>query len=204
VHESFELRAEFIYHHEEADSNGAINGSAPGSGTEARVWLFAPPIGDRWRFIGAWERSDAKVTEGLALRYRGGVGLELKQPDLTAVVMGWHNDGSLSQPGADATVAWQPTDHWVFALDGSYFAADTPLRAVLNQITANSAGGSIQYVWHESRSLRFYARWYDFSDGNQRKAGGLMLNQKIVDVPHFDVTLRPELYASENSSNAGP
>jgi len=204
VHDTFELRAEFIYHHEEGDSNGAINGSAPGSGTEARVWLFAPPIDDRWRFIGAWERSDAKVTEGLALRYRGGAGLELRLPDLTGQVMGWHNDGSLSQPSADAAVTWQPTDHWIFALDGSYFAADTPLRAVLNQITANSAGGSVQYVWHESRSLRFYARWYDFSDGNQRKSGGLMFNQKIVDVPHFDVTLRPELYASENSSNAGP
>jgi biofilm PGA synthesis protein PgaA len=204
LHETFELRADFLYHHEESNSNGAIAGSAPGSGTEARVWLFSPPLDDHWRFIGAWERSDAKVTEGTALRYREGAGLELELPDVTATIMGWQNDGSLSQPGADAAVTWQPTDHWVFALDGSYFAADTPLRAVLNQITANSAGGSVRYAWHESRSLRFYARFYDFSDGNRREAAGLMFNQKIVDIPHLDVTLRPELYASENSSNAGP
>lgn len=204
LRESFELRAEFVYHHEDSGANGTVPGSAPGSGTEARVWLFAPPVADRWRFIGAWERSDAKVTEGLALRYRGGAGLELRLPDLTAVVIGWHNDGSLSQPGADAVMTWQPTDHWIFGLDGSYFAGDTPLRAVLNQITANSAGGSIQYAWHESRSLRLSARWYDFSDGNQRRSASLSANQKIIDIPHLDVTLRPELYASENSTNAGP
>jgi biofilm PGA synthesis protein PgaA len=204
VHDSFELQADFTYRHEQDNSNGRVSGSAPGSGTEARVWLFAPPIDDHWRVIAGWERDDAKVTEGLALRYREGAGVELQLADWTASVIGWQNDGSISRQSIDAAVAWQPTDHWSFGLDGSSFAPDTPLRAVLNQITAESVGGSIQYAWNESRSLRFYGRYYDFSDGNQRKSGGLTFDQKIVDIPHLDVTLRPELYASENSSNEGP
>ncbi|MFL6528752.1 MAG: poly-beta-1,6 N-acetyl-D-glucosamine export porin PgaA [Chthoniobacterales bacterium] len=204
AHDDFELRAEFRYHHEEGDSNGTVSGAAPGSGTEAVTRLYSPPIGNIWRFIGAAERYDAHVTEGWALRYRVGAGVELALPDLSVELMGWQNNGDISQPGADAVLAWQPTDHWTFGLDGSYFAIDTPLRAVLHDITANSAGGSVRYIWNESRSLRFNAHWYDFSDGNNRTSAGLNFNQKIVDVPHLDVTLRPELYASENSSNAGP
>jgi biofilm PGA synthesis protein PgaA len=204
AHDSFELQTDFVYRHEYSGPDGIVSGSSPGSGTEARAWLFAPPVDDRWRFFAAWERYDAEVTEGLALRYREGAGVELRLADVTAMVTGWQNDGSISQLGADLAVSWQPTDHWTFSLDGSYFAADTPLRAVLNQITANSAGGAIQYAWHESRSLRFYAHWYDFSDGNERVSGGLTLDQKIVDIPHLDVTLRPEVYASGNSSNQGP
>jgi biofilm PGA synthesis protein PgaA len=204
AHDEFELRAEFRYHHEEGDSNNAINGAAPGSGTEAITRLYSPPVGNIWRFIGASERYDAHVTEGWALRYRVGAGVELALPDLAVEVMGWQNEGDISKPGADAVVAWQPSDHWTFGLDGSYFSIETPLRAVLNQITANSAGGSVRYTWNESRSLQFNGHYYDFSDGNRRSSAGLNFNQKIVDIPHLDVTLRPELYASENSSNTGP
>lgn len=205
AHDSFQLRSEFRYHHEEGDSNGSpVNGSAPGSGTEALMRLYSPPVGNIWRFIGAWERYEAHVTEGWALRYREGVGVELALPDVSGEVMAWQNNGDLSQAGADAFLAWEPSDHWTFTLDGSYYAVDTPLRATLYGITANSAGGSVRYAWNESRALRINARWYDFSDGNRRTSAGLTFNQKIVDIPHLDVTLRPELYASENSSNAGP
>ena len=204
VHDSFELRAEFRARHEEENGTGTVPGSAPGSGNEERVWLFSRPLEKDWRIVAAWERYEANVTEGRALRYREGAGIELRLPDVTLALMGWQNDGALSKPGADAAVTWQPTDQWSFSLDGSYFTGDTPLRAVLNQITANSVGGAVQYAWHESRSLRFYAHRYDFSDGNERTSGGLSFNQKIVDVPHLDITLRPELYASENSSNLGP
>ena len=45
---------------------------------------------------------------------------------------------------------------------------------------------------------------YDFSDGNRRAAAHLNFAQKVVDIPHFDLTLRPEIYASTNTSSDGP
>ena len=45
---------------------------------------------------------------------------------------------------------------------------------------------------------------YDFSDGNRRTPAHLTFEQKVVDIPHLDVTLRPEIYASANSSSEGP
>src|SRR4030095_9033594 len=128
------------------------------------------------RFVGAWEHHEAKVTEGLAQRYREGVGVRLALPDLTIEALGWNNDGALRRPGAATALARQPTDHWTVGAAAAYFAGDTPLRAVLNQITANSVGGGVTYTWHESRSLRVSGQYYDFSDGNRRKSAALTFN----------------------------
>ena len=54
------------------------------------------------------------MTEGRALRYRFGVGVELALPDLTLEAIGWSNQGDISQPGASLAVGWVPTDHWRF------------------------------------------------------------------------------------------
>ena len=101
-------------------------------------------------------------------------------------------------------MAWLPTDHWRFDLGAEYFAGDTPLRAVLNDITANSASFGVTYAWHESRSLAFGVSGYDFSDENQRASARLNFAQKVVDIPHLDVTLRPGIYASTNSRTDVP
>jgi biofilm PGA synthesis protein PgaA len=202
AHDSFELRAEFHYRYEKSGTEASSD--APGPGTEARTRLYTPPVANVLRFIGAWEHYEAKVTEGIAQRYREGAGVELALPDLSVEAIGWNNDGSLSRPGGDIGVTWQPSDHWTFAVQAALFTGETPLRAVLNGIYANSAGGSVQYTWHENRSLRVSGEWYDFSDGNRRESVGVTFNQKIVDLPHLDITLRPEFYASHNSSNEGP
>jgi hypothetical protein len=124
MHDAFELRTEVSHRHEKGGATAS--GGAPGSGTAMRARLFTPPVGEVWRFIGAWEWADAKVTEGRARRYREGAGVELALPDLTIELMGWNNDGAIAQPGADAAVTWQPSDHWTFGVDAAYFAPTRP------------------------------------------------------------------------------
>ena len=205
AHDAFELQTEFHVNREYGGSNNTNQtSSSPGSGTDWTARLYTPPVGEYWRFIGAWEHHTAEVTEGRALRYRSGAGFELALPDLTVETIGWSNEGDISQLGASLAVAWQPTDHWRFDLGAEYFAGDTPLRAVLNDITANSASVGVTYAWHESRSLAVGVSGYDFSDGNRRAAAHLNFAQKVVDIPHLDVTLRPEIYASTNTSSEGP
>jgi biofilm PGA synthesis protein PgaA len=202
LHDDFELESEFHYRHEKNGAN--TTGSSPGSGTDAALRLYSPPVGDVLRFFAAWEYHEAQVTEGLAQRWSEGLGVRASFPDLSLGAVGWQNDGDLSKPGADIDATWQPTDHWTFGAAASRFARDTPLRAVLNQISADSLSASVQYAWHESRSLRISGAQYDFSDGNLRQSLDLSLAQRVVDVPQFDLTLRPELYTSANSSDQGP
>ncbi|MFZ1218387.1 MAG: poly-beta-1,6 N-acetyl-D-glucosamine export porin PgaA, partial [Chthoniobacterales bacterium] len=206
AHNSFEFQTEFHINKEYGGNSSDTNPNAnsPGSGTDWTARLYSPPVAESWRFLGAWEHHTAHTTDGQALRYRFGAGAELALPDLTMELIGWSNQGDISQPGASLAVAWVPTDHWRFDLGAEYFAGDTPLRAVLNDITANSGSIGVTYAWHESRSLALGVSGYDFSDGNRRAAAHLNFAQKVVDIPHFDLTLRPEIYASTNTSNAGP
>jgi biofilm PGA synthesis protein PgaA len=47
-------------------------------------------------------------------------------------------------------------------------------------------------------------RGLDFSDGNQRRIARFVFAERVVDRPHLDVTLRPELYASTNTRTDAP
>jgi biofilm PGA synthesis protein PgaA len=200
--DTFELETEFRYRAEKENTTGSD--SAPGPGNDIVTRLRTAPLFDHLRFIAAWEEHSADVSEGLAQRFRTGAGAELTLADFSARVMGWDNYGSIAHYGGDAGFTWQPTDHWSLGAEASYFSAETPLRAVLHQITANSVSASLAYTWNEARSLRLSGEGLDFSDGNRRRSLGLTLNQKLIDIPHFDLTLRPELYSSKNSSNTGP
>jgi biofilm PGA synthesis protein PgaA len=206
AHHDFEFQTEFHINKEYGGSSSDSNPTAnsPGSGTDWTARLYSPPVAESWRFLGAWEHHTAHTTDGQALRYRFGAGAELALPDLTLEAIAWSNQGDISQPGASLAVAWVPSDHWRFDLGAEYFAGDTPLRAVLNNITANSGSVGVTYAWHESRSLALGVSGYDFSDGNRRAAAHLNFAQKVVDIPHLDVTLRPEIYTSTNSSSDGP
>ena len=199
LHDDFELFGEIRWRFERGGGD-----NSPGPGFDAVNRLYGPPIDDVLRVVTGWEYHEADVTEGEARRRRLGAGLQLALTDVTIEGLVWHNDGSLTKTGGQLSVGWEPTDHWSFAAGAEVFAADTPLRAVKNGITANSAGASVRYAWDESRWLSLGATGYDFSDGNDRASALLAFDQQIIDRPHFVVSLRPELYASENSDSNVP
>src|SRR5207253_1066755 len=72
AHEAFEFQSEFHVNKEYGGGSSGTNpaSNSPGSGTDWTARLYTPPIAENWRFIGAWEYHNAKVTEGWALRYR--------------------------------------------------------------------------------------------------------------------------------------
>jgi poly-beta-1,6 N-acetyl-D-glucosamine export porin PgaA len=199
AHDMYELRASFA----SRDEKGSA-ASAPGSGIGATARLYSPPIAERWRAVAAVERFTAQPPEGRAVRNAYGAGAEYRLPDATVEVMGWSNTGSVSEWGASVAATWTPDDHWTLGANAERFAPDTPLRALLYDITANAAGGWVRYAWHESRWLSAGVRGLDFSDGNRRRQVRGAFAQRVIDTPHFDLTVRPEVYASTNSLAGAP
>jgi Flp pilus assembly protein TadD len=204
AYDSWQLLSEFRYHYESGTPQQEAGGKSPGKELDFTTWLYSRPIAERWRLLGVYEFHQAEVTEGTALRFRQGAGLEWRLPDFTVEGIFWYNEGSLQRPGGSVAARWAPTDHWTFRGAGEIFAADTPLRAVINGVTADRLGGSMQYTWDDSRSLALGVQWYDFSDANQREAATLTFAQKIVNIPDLNLTLRPELYTSHNDTNNVP
>lgn len=191
------------------DAGSAAAG--PGAGLNWTSRLRSAPLstlgladGEAWRLQASVERSTAKPVEGVITRTRLGAGAVYDGPDLNVELMGWNNTGALSRAGASVDATWQLTDQWSVSGDAERSARDTPLRAMFYGISADAVGTSVQYRWHESRSLLFGLRALTFSDGNRRVAQRVVFSQRLFDAPHFKLTARPELYASQNSLQGVP
>lgn len=199
LHGMNELRVELTGRRETGGSN-----AAPGDGYDFISRLYSRPIAEHWRLLAGAEHHSARPVEGYVLRNRTGLGAEYRVRDVTIEGIVWNNTGTLSRDGARASGEWNLSDHWSLGAEAERFAADVPLRALYYGTTADAVGMSAGYAWHESRSVYAGIRRLDFSDGNERTMGRVAYAEKIVDRPGLDVTLRPEVYASENTLRTAP
>jgi len=163
----------------------------------ARLW--SPPIDDKWRAFVFDDYSYAHPIEGFVERHHTGAGAEVRLSDVTATAYGTYSTGELEKPGGGFTLNWQTNDQLQLGLAGEIFSIETPLRALFEDVTANDVGGHMTYRWHESREVSLSGSYLDFSDGNQRESAGLDFSQRLIDIPHFDLTGRLGMFGSTNS-----
>ena len=175
-----------------------------GSELESTIRVSSPVIGDAWRVFALGGVAFANPQEGRAQRNLVGGGVAIQLPDLAATAYGTQSFGTLSRGGGGATLDWEPTDQIKFGVAGQVFSTDTPLRALLYGITANQVSASAMYRWDETRQIRAVAAYLPFSDGNRRQATGVDFAQRLISVPHFDLTGRVEVYGSRNSLVGAP
>jgi biofilm PGA synthesis protein PgaA len=164
----------------------------------ARLW--SPPIGDRWRAFAFDDYAYAHPEEGFVERHHAGAGVEFRLEDVTATAYGTYSTGELDEPGGGFTLEWSPNDQLTLGVGGEIFSINTPLRALFTDTTANEIGGHVTYRWHESREVTLSGAYLDFSDGNEQKNGGLRASQRLIDIPHFDLTGQVGVFASTNSN----
>jgi biofilm PGA synthesis protein PgaA len=177
---------------------GGANAAGNELNVNARLW--SPPVDDRWRTFTFDDYAYAHPEEGFVERHHAGAGVELRLPDVTATAYGTYSAGELEKPGGGFTLDWSPNDRLTVGVGGEIFSINTPLRALFTNTTANEIGGHVSYRWHESREITVSAAYLDFSDGNEQKNGGLNVSQRLVDIPHFDLTGHLGLFASANSN----
>ena len=185
------------------DSTGG-GANASGRNVVAATRLYSPPIADNWRLFALAGIATANPPEGFVQRNRAGGGIEYRAPYLRATAFATQNWGTLSQAGGGATLDWTATDQLRLSVAAEKFALATPLRALLSGITADEVAGRATWRWHESSSVSGFLGWYPFTDGNRRLVGGMELRQKLLDLPHFDLTGRGDLYTSSNTRSDAP
>lgn len=183
-------------------SGGGINSA--GNELTSTWSLTSPPIGDIWHVFVLGGFSFSHPVEGYASRLMSGAGVEVRLPDWTARLYAAGNGGTLARAGGGASVDWTPTDQISLGVSGQLFSTETPLRALLYGITTNQVTAAAAYRWDETREAKATVSYLPFSDGNRRVTGGLGLSQRVLSLPHFDLTARADLYASRNSKPGGP
>jgi biofilm PGA synthesis protein PgaA len=190
----------------EAQPGNSDGGGANASGQTLflRGRITTPPIADNWRLFAFSEYSNAHPPEGFVNRTRAGAGVEWRSPGLLVTAYPTNSWGTLQRAGGGATVDWSVTDQILLAFSAEAFSADTPLRALLFGISADELAFRATYRWHESRSVSGTFSYMPFTDGNQRISVGATYKERLVDVPHFNLTGRADVFTSSNTRPDAP
>jgi biofilm PGA synthesis protein PgaA len=183
-------------------SGGGAN--AAGQALTFQTKVTSPPIADHWQIFALTDYANAHPPEGFVERTRLSAGLAWRSSDLTATLYPSQSWGTLTKAGGGATLDWSLTDQFQLAFAGELYSWDTPLRAVLHGITADSYLTKATYRWDESRSVSGSFTYMPFTDGNERFVATALYAEKLINVPHFDLTATGEVSASHNNRPDAP
>jgi biofilm PGA synthesis protein PgaA len=194
IHNLRELRLAAGY----GDNSGAVEGSRDilFDGT-----LFSQPLDYNYRIFVSGRYAFADFPEGDESSRRYGVGVEYRQPDLEAAAEMTYNVDGGHELGGRLSLLYEIDDHWSIPFNLEIFSRDTPLRALKQDITADSADLGVVYRASDLRSVSLRSQVMDFSDGNFRRSLAGSLEQRLVTLPKYNLTGVVELYASANSRN---
>jgi biofilm PGA synthesis protein PgaA len=186
-----------------SDSSGG-GANASGQAWSVRSSLLTPPVADHWQLFARQDYADAHPPEGFVGWSRVSVGVTWRDPDVRMSLYASPAWGSFGKTGAGGTLDWSASDQVRLAFAAERYSWETPLRAVLHGISADSLSASATYRWSESRSLSGTVAYMPFSDGNQRLAAGAIFTDRLVDAPHFDLSATGEVYTSRNDRPEAP
>ena len=113
----------------------------------ASMRITSPLIGDSWQLFVGYNYANAHPPEGYVDRQRAAFGLQFISPDVAASVSVHQDFGTLSRTGASGTLDWGPSDQLGVGFAADYISMETPLRALLFGITANSVSARATYTW---------------------------------------------------------
>jgi biofilm PGA synthesis protein PgaA len=192
IHNLRELRLTAGY----GDNSGTAVGSRE---LQLEGLLFSRPLAYQYRLFLSSRYAFAALPEGDESYRRQGVGLEYRGPDLEAIAELSYNADGDDEFGGRLSLNWEFDDHWSLPASLELFSRDTPLRALKQGITADSAELGIVYRASESRRASLKTQVMDFSDGNVRRSLSAGLEQRLVTLPGYQLTGIIDLSASANS-----
>lgn len=199
VHNKSELR---VSGYRDLSSGGPSTGDG-GFGME--TVLYSAPIDQNWRIFGGGGYASGDYEEGSA-RYRWiRTGVEWRGRDLTAEAeVSAQNYGQGTKTGFRASAALDLNDQWQIGASGELRSRQTPLRALLNDISSDSAALWVRWRANERREWRLTLTPTRFSDGNRRISMLLSGQERLYTAPRAHLDLGFEAYASHNTEENVP
>ncbi|HYM01595.1 MAG TPA: poly-beta-1,6 N-acetyl-D-glucosamine export porin PgaA [Stellaceae bacterium] len=178
----------------------AIGGNALTVGAQ----LYSPPIDDNWRIFGGDRLAHERAPEGNVTERLYDVGVDYRGIDFTAAAQALYAEYGPHRGGLLGTASWTPDDRWQIGGSGSVFSPNTPLRALLNRITADEVDLSVAYRESDSRTVSGQAQVLPFSDGNLRTGLSSHGEQRLYTAPLLRLNGTVDLAASQNTRIGAP
>lgn len=199
VHNKAELRV---------TGNRGISSDSPVSGSGdfgIDTVLYSAPINHNWRVFGGGGYGTGKFEEGDA-HYRWlRTGVEWRSRDITVEgEASTHSYGDGVKPGLRASATLDLNDHWQIGATGELRSRQTPLRALLNDVSSNSIGIFARWRADERREWNFAFIPSYFSDGNKRLALQVAGRERLYTAPRVRADLELDVSASRNTDQDVP
>ena len=188
-------------------SRGIANDSAVAGDGEMAIEtvLYSPPLSENWRVFAGAGYATGKFEEGTGHYRWARSGVEWRARDVTVEgEASANNYGFGSKPGLRLAGALDLNDTWQVGASAEWMSRATPLRALTNDVSANSLGAFVRWRADEQREWTLAATGMHFSDGNDRLAIGLLGRERLHTTPTLTTDLGLDLAVSRNSLRDTP
>ncbi|TAM87726.1 MAG: poly-beta-1,6 N-acetyl-D-glucosamine export porin PgaA [Candidimonas sp.] len=167
--------------------------------------LYSPPIGENWRGFGGvgYSTGEFQGGNGYYRWMRGGA--QWRGRDTTAQIEASGNSfGYGIRTGAALSGAVDLNDHWQVGGGAALLSRETPLRALMHDITSNSLNAYVRWRGDERREWTFSLTPSHFTDGNERLEASLSGRQRLYTTPRLKLDALFDFSASHNTLDNAP
>lgn len=188
-------------------SNGESNKANPVNGNrdqELQTRLNAPWTVNGWRAFIDQHYIWSSYDEGPLSYNRLGTGVEWRGDRKHFWAMVDNDQLTGNHVGLSAGWSQWLNDHWQYALSGSTYSLDTPLRAKEAGYSGKSVKGNLTWRQSESREAYLGLGLLSISDGNKRVDLGTGITQRLFASAHHITSGGIDLFAEHNSQPGGP
>jgi biofilm PGA synthesis protein PgaA len=194
VHRKYELR---VSGSKGIQSDSPVSGSKDVRGSTV---LYGPPMVENWRVFGGYDFASSEFDEGKGINQDVRGGIEWRSRDNWAEVeianRHFHHGNKIGV----RLSAWHDfSDHWRMGGSVERLSRSTPLRALRNGVTADSAEVFVRWYHNERREYRLSLASGRFSDGNDRFEYTLSGKERLWTTPRFTLDVLPTIAGSTNS-----
>lgn len=180
-------------------SDSPVSGSHDGTYKTA---IYSPPVDHNLRLFGGFNYTTGQFEEGTGINRDVFGGAEWRSRDnwgeLELSNNYFNRDNKL---GARLSASHDFNDRWQVGGGVERFSQNTPLRALRNGVTANSASGWIRWQQNERRQYKASLSSSWFSDNNHRYEYGFEGREFIWQRPRLSVYAVPAVSGSTNSES---
>lgn len=197
IHNERELRLEV--------KGGNSSGNVQGSDTLTfDGYLYSAPIDYNYRVFlhSLWNRTD--FPEGIGKLSHNGIGLEYTRPDINLTFEIHDNEFSKNRVGASLFAGFDLNDVWNIAGGVESFSAQTPYRALKNDIYARSFDFTLSRRTNESRLSDLTGSFLDLTDGNKRYSLAVSHLERLITTAHYILNTTINASFSHNSKAGAP
>jgi biofilm PGA synthesis protein PgaA len=165
---------------------------------EVSTRLYSSPFGYNWRVYAGWNMRTRSGGEEDDSTNRYLVGVQYLSRQLLANMTLFMEHLYDNEWGGTLDGVFYIDDHWSIPFEFSV-GADVGIRAQRAGVRGNSLGVGVRYVWNESRDVSAFARFIDYSDGNERTSAEVTLHQRLYSFGNFMWDAYADFQASTNT-----